>query len=74
MRALCLILYPNPSEKMKDASGLKFVTDWWAASVKLLNRPGLIQEMKEYDKESLEEKMIKNLGAFLHDPEFKDTL
>lgn len=32
MRALCLILYPNPSEKMKDASGLKFITDWWAAS------------------------------------------
>jgi dynein heavy chain, axonemal len=41
MRALCLILDPNPKEKMKDASGLKFVTDWWAASVRLLNKPGL---------------------------------
>lgn len=42
MRALCLVLDPNPKDKMKDASGLKFVTDWWAASVRLLNKPGLL--------------------------------
>lgn len=74
MRALCLILDPNPKEKMKDASGLKFVTDWWAASVRLLNKPGLLQELVGYDKDNLEEKVVKNLGAYLHDPEYKDTL
>lgn len=38
MRALCLILYPNPAEKMKAPDGLRFITDWWAASMKVLNR------------------------------------
>lgn len=42
MRAICLVLYPSPAEKMKDASGLRFITDWWAASIKLLNRAGLL--------------------------------
>lgn len=29
MRALCLILYPNPTEKRKDEKTLLNVTDWW---------------------------------------------
>lgn len=74
MRAVCYILYPNPSEKMKDASGLRFITDWWAASMKLLNKPGLLNELITFDMDSIDEKIIKNLGQYLNDPEFKDTL
>jgi dynein heavy chain len=74
MRAICLLLYPSPTEKMKDASGLRFVTDWWAASIKLLNKPGLLSDLLIFDKDNVDEKIIKNLGAFLTDPEFKDTL
>ena len=74
MRALCLILYPNPSEKMKAPDGLRFVTDWWAASLKVLGQQGLLQTLLNFDKENMDEKVVKNLGQFLSDPEFKESL
>lgn len=30
--------------------------------------------MTIFDKENIDEKIIKNLGQYLNDPEFKDTL
>ena len=42
MRALCLILYPNPTEKIKNEKTLKLEIDWWAASLKLLGRSDLL--------------------------------
>lgn len=48
MQALCLILYPNPTEKVKNPETLKIETDWWAASIKLLNKPGLLEELVSY--------------------------
>lgn len=42
MQALCLILYPNPSEKKKNQETLRIEIDWWAASLKLLNNQGLL--------------------------------
>lgn len=38
MTALCLILYPNPSEKKKNPDTLRIEIDWWAASLKLLGQ------------------------------------
>lgn len=43
MQALCLILYPNPSERKKNNETLRIEIDWWAASLKLLNNAGLLQ-------------------------------
>lgn len=74
LRALCLILYPNPTEKMKAPDGIRFVTDWWQASLKVLGRPNLKEVLMQFDRDNIDEKIIKNLGAYLTDPEFKDTL
>lgn len=74
MRALCLILYPNPTEKIKNEKTLKLEVDWWAASLKLLGRPGLLQELVSFDKDNIDEKIIKSLGAFILDPEVKDQI
>lgn len=74
LRALCLVLYPNPTEKMKAADGIKFVTDWWAASQKVLNRANLLGDMLTLKIPSLEEKVVVNLGKYLEDPEAKPTL
>lgn len=41
LRALVLLMYPNPTEKMKAPDGIRFVTDWWAASMKVLGKPDL---------------------------------
>lgn len=43
MQGLCLILDPNPKEKVKNDKTLKMETDWWSASVRLLNNPKLLQ-------------------------------
>lgn len=65
-------MYPNPAEKKKE--GLKTVVDWWAASVKLLGNPRLLQEMQGFDKENMPEKVVQSLGAYFNDPEVKPFL
>ena len=74
LRALCLVLYPNPKETKKAEDGITNTIDWWAASLKLLTRPALVNDMTGLDIDALEEKQVKNLGAFLENPEFKETL
>jgi dynein heavy chain, axonemal len=48
MKALCLIMYPNPTEKVKNTETLKMEVDWWAASMKLLNNSKLLDELLEF--------------------------
>ena len=67
MKGVCLVLYTNPTEKMKDADGLKMVTDWWAASVKLLNDIKLLEKLQTYDKENIPENVIMKLKEFFED-------
>ncbi|KRX11121.1 P-loop containing nucleoside triphosphate hydrolase [Pseudocohnilembus persalinus] len=74
MQALCLILYPNPTEKKKNPDTLKLEVDWWSASLKLLGNPRLLQDLLDYDKENMDEKIVKNLGKFLNDPENQGKL
>ena len=45
MKALCLLMYPNPTEKVKNQETLKMQVDWWAASMKLLGNPKLLDEL-----------------------------
>lgn len=55
MQAVCYLLYPNPTEKMKSEDGLKMVIDWWAASKKLLGRADLLPSIKDYDMDTIDE-------------------
>jgi len=43
--------------------------DWWAASMKLLGNPKLLDELLDYKIENAEESIINNLGKYLNDPE-----
>lgn len=65
LRALCLLLYPNPTEKTKDKDGIRLVTDWWTASLKVLGRSTLLEEMVNFNTDTVEEKVIVNLGKYL---------
>lgn len=69
MKALCLIMYPNPTEKVKNAETLKMQVDWWAASMKLLGNPKLLDELLEFKIENCDDQIINNLGKYLNDPE-----
>lgn len=51
-------MYSNPTEKKKNPETLKLEIDWWAASMKLLGNPKLLQELLDYDKENMEEKIV----------------
>ncbi|EGR31445.1 hypothetical protein IMG5_109350, partial [Ichthyophthirius multifiliis] len=68
MKAVCYILYPNPTEKKKE--GFKTVVDWWAASVKLLG-DNLINKIRDYNKDDIDEKTIQNLNTYFNDAEVK---
>ena len=59
---------------MKNEKTLKMETDWWAASVRLLNNPKLLNELVSFNKEALTEQVVNNLGKFLNDPNNKDIL
>lgn len=48
MHACCLLLYPNPKEKVKNEKTLMMEVDWWAASVNLLNRSEFLTSLYEY--------------------------
>ncbi|CAD8159976.1 unnamed protein product [Paramecium pentaurelia] len=74
LRALCLLLYPNPTEKIKDKDGIRLVTDWWTASLKVLGRSTLLEEMVSFNTDTVEEKVIVSLGKYMQDPEYKDSL
>jgi dynein heavy chain, axonemal len=74
LKACCLLVNPNPKEKMKDESGLKMITDWWSASLKMVSDSNFIKNLKEFDKENVEEKLIVNLGNFLHAEENVELL
>lgn len=50
------------------------VLDWWAASVKLLNTPTLLKDLLGYDKENMSEKLVTDLGNFLHHADQKEDL
>ena len=50
MQGLCLLIEPTPKEKMKNEKTLKMETDWWAASVRLLNNPKLLNELVSFNK------------------------
>lgn len=52
----------------------KFEVDWWSASLKLLGNTKLLNEMLEYDRESIEEQTVQKLGRFLKDPENEKNL
>jgi dynein heavy chain len=62
-------MYPNPTEKKKNPDTLQLDYNWWAASVKLLGNPKLLEEMLKFDRENSDDKLIMNLGKFLNDPE-----
>jgi dynein heavy chain len=74
MQGLCLVLYPNPTEKKKNPDTLKIEVDWWAASLKLLGNPKLLQDLLEYDKDNTDEATINRLGKFLKDPDNEKNL
>ena len=59
---------------MKNEKTLKMETDWWAASMRVLNNPKLLNELVNFNKDALTENQINNLGKFLNDPNNKEVL
>lgn len=60
LQALVMILEGTPPEKKKE--GLVNVTDWWAASIRTINRPAILKEITGYNIDDLEEKRVLELG------------
>ena len=74
LQGLCLLIDPNPKEKIKNEKTLKMQTDWWGASNRLLGNPKLLNELVNFNRENLAENIVSNLGKFLNDPNNKEIL
>lgn len=53
MQGLCLLIDPNPKQKIKNDKTFKMETDWWAASVRNLGNPKLLNDLVGYNKEGI---------------------
>lgn len=54
MKALCLLIYPKPTETFKNQETMKNEVDWWAASMKVLNNSKLLDELIEFNVETVD--------------------
>jgi len=59
MHAVCIVLQEKPV-RGKDDSG-KTVDDWWKTSVNLLGRKTFIEEVRNYDKDNIDVKVITKI-------------
>ena len=50
LQGLCLLIDPSPKEKIKNEKTLKMETDWWSASMRLLNNPKLLNELVGFNR------------------------
>lgn len=69
MEAVCILLKVEPPRK-QDPNTMKMVPQWWEASMKVLSKSEFLEELREYDKSTMTEKMIKELQKFVQNPEF----
>lgn len=74
MQGLCMLIDPNPKEKIKNEKTFKMETDWWGASVRNLANQKLLNDLVNFNKEGLAEAVVVNLGKFLNDPNNKEIL
>ncbi|ETO33002.1 Dynein heavy chain family protein [Reticulomyxa filosa] len=75
MEVACIVLGVSPVKKKDIGNPTKKVDDYWeAAQKKLLADPKkLLQTLVEFDKDSLNEKLIETLTPFIEDPSFTVT-
>ena len=50
LQAMCLLIDPNPKEKMKNEKTFKMETDWWAAAGRNLANPKLLNDLVNFNK------------------------
>lgn len=61
-----LIMKPSDIVKSKNDTTLKMEINWWETSKVILNDPGFLNErLRKYDRDSINEKTIKDLGEYM---------
>jgi dynein heavy chain len=74
MGAVCIMFGIKP-DKIKNPSGFGKVDDFWGpAKKKVLTNTKLIQDMKEYDKDNIPEKIMKKIAPMKDDPDFQPAV
>ncbi|CAG9334937.1 unnamed protein product [Blepharisma stoltei] len=69
MEAVCILLKVDPPRK-QDPNTMKMIPQWWDASMKVLSRAEFLEDLRNYDKSWMTEKMIKELQKFVQNSEF----
>jgi hypothetical protein len=53
LQGLCLLIDPNPKERIKNDKTLKMEVDWWSASIRNLSNPKLLNDLVNFNKGGL---------------------
>lgn len=61
----------TPTTKIDDPDTGKKVLDWWKETVLLLGDTQITDKLVNFDKESITEKLIKDIEPFLAQDSFK---
>ena len=69
MSAVCVLLDVAPLRKMNPETQKK-ETDYWPSAQKMMNSGHFLNDLLQYDKDSIDEKKIKALKPFLENPKF----
>lgn len=69
MEAVCILFSIEPPKK-QNPNTMKMEPQWWEASLKVLSREKLLKELQDFDKDSINEKQIKQLQKFIQNPDF----
>jgi dynein heavy chain len=69
MSAVCLLMHVEPIKKMNPETQ-KRETDFWPPAQKMMASSDFLKSMVGYDKEAIDEKLIKALKPFVEQPNF----
>lgn len=73
MEAICIMRGVKPA-RIKDSSG-KMIEDYWGPALKLLGDSHFLQELKDYDRDNIDPKIIEKIRkSYTSSPDFNPEI
>ena len=71
MEAVCILLKVKPAMVKDPKGGVKKIANYWIPTLKLLGDSQFLDKLRGYDKDSIPNKIIKQVKPYVARPEFQ---
>ena len=71
MEAVCILLKVKPAMVKDPKGGVKKIANYWIPTIKLLGDSQFLDKLRSYDKDSIPNKIIKQIKPYVARPEFQ---